>query len=137
MTTPLASLLAFAMWTLSLVLVGVGYPRVSAVLAGRAKPGDFKADEPHGGETYRRTIRAHLNCVENLPVFASVVLVGHAAGHASRAFDALAVTYVAARVGQSLAHVASGRHRVVLVRFSFFTVQVIAVIGMAVLIAVA
>jgi hypothetical protein len=40
-------------------------------------------------------------------------------------FDVLAVVYVVARVGQTTAHVSSGRSRAVLVRFTFFSTQLI------------
>jgi uncharacterized MAPEG superfamily protein len=137
MTVPLACLLAFATWTMLLVIVGIGYPRVSAVLAGRAKAGDFRADVPHGSDTYRRTMRAHANCVENLPIFAAVVIVAHLVGVRTQTFDTLAIVYVVARAGQSIAHISSGRSRAVLARFTFFSVQIAAVAAMLVLTAIA
>ena len=50
-----------------------------AVLRGERPANGFPADQDHGGPGwYRRCNRAHLNCVENLPVFGAVVLVGAA-----------------------------------------------------------
>ena len=131
MTTPLLCLVFFAVWTLALVGFGIGAFRVSSVLRGRAKPNAFPADKPHPGPGwYHRCIRAHANCVENLPVFASVVLTAAVSGAASSTLDTLAVVYVAARVGQSVAHVASGRSLVINVRFTFFLVQLVVVAWM-------
>src|SRR5688500_4234378 len=77
-TPSLYSLLGFVVWTLLVVMGGIGLPRISAVLARRAPPKSFVEDVPHGSERYRRTMRAHANCVENLPVFAALVLMAHA-----------------------------------------------------------
>ncbi|MBX3268618.1 MAG: MAPEG family protein [Sandaracinaceae bacterium] len=135
MSIPLICLLLFAAHTLLVVVVGIGTPRVSRVLSGAARPGDFPADTPHGGERYRRTMRAHANCVENLPVFASVVLTGAVAGASSGTLDVLAMVYLGARVCQTIAHVASGRGLVVNIRFTFFLVQIVCVVWMGILVA--
>lgn len=135
MTTPLYCLLAFAVWTISIVLIGIGVHRVGSVLLGRAKPNSFPADTPHGPDRYRRTMRAHANCVENLPVFAAIVLTGEVAGIHSSTIDTLAIVYVVARMGQTVAHIASGRNRVINIRFGFFLTQLVCAIAMAGLIA--
>lgn len=135
MTLPLYCLLFFAAWTLSIVVFGLGIPRLVKVMKREAGPGDFPADVPHGSEFNRRVMRAHANCIENLPVFAAVVLVGHVAGTSSPTFDQLAIVYVLARVLQTSAHVASGRGRVIRVRFACFLVQLVAVIAMGVMVA--
>lgn len=132
MTTPLLCLLLFALWTVSHVVFGIGAIRVYKVLTGQAKPNAFPADRDHGGtEFYRRLNRVHLNCVENLPVFGAVVLVGAVAGVASPALDALAVVYLVARVAQSITHLASTRSLAVNIRFTFFTTQLVALFSMA------
>lgn len=134
MTTALWCLLGFAGWTLALVILGVVSPRTQQVLAGRAKSNEFKADEPHGSERYRRTVRAHMNCVENLPVFASVVLVGTLVGVHAPAFGLLAVGCLAARVLQSSIHISSGSVSAVNARFTFYLVQVVCMVAMGVMI---
>ncbi|MFT5686058.1 MAG: putative MAPEG superfamily protein, partial [Myxococcota bacterium] len=70
-----------------------------------------------------RLSRAHANCVENLPVFAAIVVV---AGFAERfaVTDPLAPVLLAARVGQSVVHLASTSYWAVMVRFGLFVVQV-------------
>ncbi len=135
MSVPLMCLLVFAAQTLAIVVFGIGAPRVTQVLLGKARPNAFPGDTPHGGELYRRTMRAHANCVENLPVFGAVVLVGAVSGLASPTFDVLAMVYAGARMLQSAAHIASGRSLVVNVRFTFFLAQVVCVTWMGILVA--
>lgn len=128
MTTPLWCLLGFVAWTLVLLLA-IAVVRVGAVLSGRKKANEFASGVPHGGDAYWRLNRAHLNCLENLPIFATVVLVAAVAGVREPHLDTLARTYLGARVGQSIAHVSSGSVMAVNVRFTFFVVQVACVIG--------
>lgn len=131
MTTPLTCLVFFAAWTLGLVALGVAPYRVAQVLLGGRRPNSFSAANPDGPEWYQRLLRAHANCVENLPVFGALVLAGHLSGHTEGAFATLAQVVCAGRVGQTLAHLSSGRSLVVNVRFTFFVVQVGAMGAMA------
>ena len=105
--------------------VGVVSTRVAAVLTGTAPPEGFPADVPHGSERYRRTMRAHMNCVENLPLFAAVVLTGAVVHAGSPTMDCLALTYLGARVAQSLIQIASGHRMAINLRFTCFLVQLI------------
>jgi len=132
---PLWSLLGFVVWTLIVLVLGIGLPRVHAVLTRRAPPKSFLADVPHGSERYRRTMRAHLNCVENLPLYAALVLMGGVIKLESSSFDLLAALVLPARVLQSVTHIASGSNRAVLVRFYFFCAQLVCFAGMAYLLA--
>lgn len=131
MTTPLLCLTGFAMWTVLLVVVGIGPYRVGNVLMGKARPGSFPAAVPHGPDWYQRLMRAHANCVENLPVFASLVLVGHVTELREGAFAVLCQVALGARVCQTVAHVSSGRGLVINVRFTFFLTQVACYLGLA------
>lgn len=123
MSTPITALVAFAVWTITLLILGVGVHRWLLILRGQAELRSFPGDEPHGPPFYRRVVRAHANCIENLPVFGALVLAVHATGLSSPVVDALCVTVVAARVGQSLAHISSGANAAIAVRFSFLCVQ--------------
>ena len=134
MGIPLWCLLFFAAWTVVIVVAGVAPFRVVKVLSGKAKPHEFPADKPHGSDLYRRIIRAHMNCVENLPVFGAVVLVAAVTQLSSPTFDTLAVVYLAARVCQTIAHISSGRSLAIHIRFTFFAVQLISVVWMGVLV---
>jgi uncharacterized MAPEG superfamily protein len=117
------ALLGFVTWTLLLVIVGVGTPRIWAVLRKGARPNAFNPEKPHGSERYQRTMRAHLNCVENLPVFAALVLLGSQLAVPGALFQIAAFIVLPARVLQSTAHIASGQNRAVLARFAFFSIQ--------------
>ena len=132
MSIPVLSLLAFAVWTLLLLFGSVGAYRWSRILSGRARLTDFPADAPEGADWYKRAMRAHANCVENLPVFTALVVVVLATGSKSPLLDALAVVVVAARVCQSLVHVGLPQSQAVIaVRFSFFLVQALSMLSMA------
>jgi uncharacterized MAPEG superfamily protein len=127
MTVGLACLLGFAAWTVLLMVVGIGAVRILKVLSGEAKPNAFPADVPHGSERYRRVMRAHANCVENLPIFGAVVITAAIVGARGGLFDQLPPIYLAARVAQSVTHVASGGSLAANVRFTFFVVQLVCV----------
>jgi uncharacterized MAPEG superfamily protein len=129
------SLLGFTVWTLLLVMAGIGLPRIRAVLVDKVRANSFVAGTPHGSDRYQRTMRAHMNCIENLPVFATLVLLGAALGLQSPLFEHAALIVLPARVLQSVTHVISGRSRAVVVRFGFFSLQFVCFLTMAALIA--
>jgi uncharacterized MAPEG superfamily protein len=135
MALSLWSLLGFSAWTLLLVVVGIGVPRIAAIRRREAAPKSFRADVPHGSERYQRTMRAHLNCVENLPVFAALVLIAAHLGLRHGVFEILAAAVLPARIGQTVSHVASGSNRAVLGRFVFFCVQLLCWAAMIVILA--
>lgn len=124
MTVPLWALLGFATWTVLLLLGTVGVYRWSRILTGRVPIRDFRADQIEGEDWYKRAMRAHANCLENLPVFGAVVLALYASGIDSTGASAISVVILAARIAQSLIHVCFvPTNTVVSVRFSFFSVQ--------------
>ena len=126
MTIPVWTLLAFATWTLVLLLATVGVYRWSRILTGRVAVADFRADQIEGSDGYRRAMRAHANCVENLPVFGAVVLALVVAGVRGPTVDGLCLAILLARVAQSLTHVGFAQtNAVASVRFGFFFVQLI------------
>ena len=134
MSIPVWALLAFATWTMAILMLGVGVYRWSLILAGKAELKSFPGDEPHGSPLYRRAVRAHANCVENLPVFAAIVLAAQAAGVHSSMLDVLSAAAVAARVMQTSAHLASGSNTAIAVRFTFLSVQLAAFVWMGALV---
>ena len=125
MTIPVAVALGFAAWTLATLLASVGVYRWSRILSGRAQLTDFPADRPQGADWYRRAMRAHANCVENLSVYAAIVIAIVSSGTAGSLLDGLAVSLLAARVVQTLVHVATPETNLsVAIRFSFYLIQV-------------
>jgi uncharacterized MAPEG superfamily protein len=124
-------LLGFTAWTLVLLLTTVGAYRLSRVFRGRAGMSEFPADRVEGQDWYVRSMRAHANCVENLPVFAALVFALRAFGISDPAADVLCVAILAARIPQSLVHVCFAQtDRVVSVRFAFFFVQFLSFFGL-------
>ena len=135
MNIPVLVLLGFSAWTLLTLFASIGVYRWSRILTGCASIAEWRADLPQGSDWYQRAMRAHMNCVENLPVFAALVLLAAVLRLDSPWFEGLALTVLPMRVLQSTTHVLSGRSRAVLVRFAFFTVQMACFLVMAALIA--
>lgn len=132
MSTPLWVLLAFASWTILVLMIGVGISRWSLILTGRAQLTDFPGDTAHGSAPYRRAVRAHANCVENLPVYGAIAVTAFAAQATSSTMDMLALVVIGARVAQSTVHMAFVEtNTTVGIRFTFFLAQVAAMAWMA------
>lgn len=134
MSIPVAALLAFALWTITLLAFTIGVLRWGLIFAGKAELKSFPGDEAHGSPFYRRATRAHANCIENLPVFGAIVLAAEASGAHSPWLDGLAAAVVVARVFQTSAHLSSGANLAIGVRFSFLMVQLVAFFWMSALI---
>jgi uncharacterized MAPEG superfamily protein len=129
MTPPLSTLLGFALWTLIILMATVGVHRWSLILRGRAQIHAFPPDASSGPDWYRRATRAHLNCIENLPVYASIVVVLSQVGVDGRFVDALCCIVLVARIFQTSVHVGFEQTaRVVSVRFGFFTIQLVSML---------
>jgi uncharacterized MAPEG superfamily protein len=126
----ITALIAFALWAVALVLA-VGVWRTTLVLRGKAKANSFASGTPHGSDAYWRINRAHLNTLENLPIFATIVLSGWVVGQETATFNRLAVIVILARVLQSLIHIISGSATAVGFRFLAFAAQLVCEIWMA------
>eukprot|EP00439_Symbiodinium_sp_Y106_P089995 s1_g2531.t1 len=121
-----AALLAFAIWTVVLLLLTVGVYRWSQILTRRVAINEWRADEVKGSEFYKRAMRAHANCVENLPVFAVVILSLNAFQASSELTAFAGVATVVARVLQSVLHVAFDQNAVIAsLRFVAFFAQLV------------
>jgi uncharacterized MAPEG superfamily protein len=135
MTVPVWMLLGFAAWTVLLLLSTVGVYRWSRILTGRVPIRDFRADQVEGEDWYRRSMRAHANCIENLPVFGAIVLALYVAGVGGSTVNLLSISVLAARVTQSLVHVCLVQtNTVAAVRFAFFLVQLISFLSLIVMV---
>ena len=129
----IAALIFYALWAIALVLM-VGADRVLLVLRGEAKANSFTPGVPHGSESYWRINRAHLNTVENLPIFATIVLSAYVVGQGTATFNLLAAIVVCARIVQSIIHILSGSVTAVTLRFAAFGVQLVCEVWMAALV---
>lgn len=136
MTIPLWVLLGFAGWTLIVLFGTIGVYRWSRILTGRMRVAEWQADTAQGSEWYRRAMRAHINCVENLPVYGAIVVCATAAGARSGFLDALALAFMAARICQTTVHLAfTQTDFVASVRFAFFFVQALCMVAMGISVA--
>ncbi len=126
MTLPLWGLIGFVLWVVVLV-VALTIARFRHLSRGGSHI-DFGV--PDDRRLIWRLFRAHLNALENLPLFASVVLVAALRGVTGGVFGLLAVVYLAARVGQSVLHISPGGglrgHR----RFILLVVQLTCLLGL-------
>lgn len=129
------TLFGFALWTLLVLLGTVGVYRWNHILRGSIRIEKFRAGEDMGNEFYRRAMRAHANCVENLPVYGAIVLTACFFGISGYLIPILAVVFLTARICQTLIHVTLPETGyTVSVRFGFFLVQIICMLAMAVFI---
>lgn len=127
--TALQALLGFTAWTLAIIVCVFLY-RGTRLLGGTpinhwprgAKPADDAA-------LIKRMEDAHANCLENLPIFAAIVLSAAALGKLD-AIDAIAPCVLYARIGQTLAHLAGTGRAQVFVRAGFWFAQIIVFVTM-------
>ena len=134
MTIPLWVLLGFAAWTLLTLFTTVGVYRWTRILTGRVAIAEWRADEPQGSEWYRRAVRAHMNCVENLPVYTALVVVLLAIHADTPVLDALAIVILVARILQTVIHLSLEQtNTVAAMRFACFFIQALCMIAMGVI----
>lgn len=123
MSPTLTALTGFILWTL-LLLTTMGLARTRLVMTRQVPPNGFRPDNAGLSPFLQRLARAHMNCIEGLPIFGGLMLVAAAAGHTDIT-DPLAYVFLAARIVQSTIHLASTSNRAVTFRFVAFLVQVL------------
>jgi len=121
MTPSLVALCLFAGWTILLVASVAVYRGLSSSRTGKAL-NTFAPDGTDVGGFGLRLTRAHLNCVETLPVVGAVILAAAVAGRAA-VTDPLAMPLLYARLAQSTVHLISTSVPMVLLRATLFVVQ--------------
>ena len=121
MTPTLAALTGFVAWSL-LLLVVMELLRTRLVLTGAVSANGFTPDNANLSPFMQRLARAHANCIEGLPIFGGLMLIAVVNGW-STVTDPLAYVVLAARILQSLIHLASVSATAVTLRFSAFAVQ--------------
>lgn len=122
--TAVNALLAFTAWTLLLVL-GVVLYRTTLVFFRRTPANSWTRGAASASPAIvTRAEHAHMNCVENLPVFAAIVLAAVALGKAELIAGA-ATWVVVARIVQSTIHLSGTSHWQVVLRAVFYTAQIL------------
>ena len=118
------ALLGLVAWTLLLVLLLVNQ-RGLLVLGGKMQVNAFAPDGSNTPSGFgQRLVRAHANCVENLPLLAAVLLYAMASGQTALT-DPLALLVLGARLLQSLMHLISTSPLFVWLRFAGFLTQLL------------
>ena len=120
--TGMTALLLFTTWTLILMFVYVNY-RVLLTLTGKKPANSWPRGQPNDDPAFVvRVQHAHYNCVENLPVFAAIVLAAAALGK-SPVVDAVGAYVLYLRLAQSATHMIGTTATLVFIRATFFTLQ--------------
>lgn len=120
--TAIQALLGFAAWTALLVLGIFLYRGLRFVTGTPINSWPRGAKPANDAAIVNRMQDAHANCLESLPVFAVIVLGAAAMGRLD-AVAVLAPWVLYARIGQTLAHLSGVGQLQVLVRASFWSVQ--------------
>lgn len=124
MSSPTAfALTGFIAWSLAL-LVLMEAIRSRMVMRKEIAANGFRPDNANLSPFMQRLARAHANCVEGLPIFGGLMLVALVTDRAG-VTDPLAPAFLAARVIQSMIHLASLSSAAVSARFTAFAVQMV------------
>lgn len=117
------TLILFTLWTLGLGITLITYRSVQ-VLLGKKKSNEFPAGVQHGTDFNWRLNRAHLNSLENLPLFVAVVFLTVSLGKVDSFVNQAGYVILGARVTQSLIHLVSSDVMFVNIRFTFYMIQI-------------
>ena len=82
-------------------------------------------------------MRAHLNCIENLPVFTSIVVAVWISDIRSPVIDVLAIIISGAKIAQTLVHITLVQSNTIAsLRFALFFCQAASMLVIAALVAI-
>ena len=120
--TGIEALMYYVLWMVVLVLLYVGH-RIPLVLIGK-KPANYwtRGNTTDDAGFQVRAQHAHANTVENVALFAAVVLAAAALGR-NGVVDGLACWVLYARVAQSVVHLMGTSFILVLARATLFVIQ--------------
>ncbi len=117
------ALIGFTAWTLLLPLIYVGVYRVGLVLSRRKPANAWPRGQQHDDPPIiTRLHDAHMNCVENLPVFAAIVLAA-AMTEQLDTVNLLAPWLLGFRIAQGLVHIIGTTATLVFIRANFYILQ--------------
>lgn len=125
-------ILLFTIWTLALTIFVVGF-RTVKVLQGQKKSNEFPAWEKHGEGFYWRLHRSQQNCIEYLPIFATISVLGILLEIEDPLFVNFAYSVFGGRLFQTLSHWSGEGVWNVNFRFSGLAVQLVGFVGMIIL----
>ena len=116
------ALIGFTAWTLLLVLIVFAWRGIEIVINGKKADSWTRGKDCETPGLIRRIEHAHVNCLENLPIFASIVLAAAAMGK-SAVTEPYALYVLYARVAQTAVHILGVNHWLVLLRATFWAIQ--------------
>jgi uncharacterized MAPEG superfamily protein len=122
--TALQALLGYTAWTLLLIAAVFLYRGLRFATGTPINHWPRGAKPADDAGIVKRMEDAHANCMENLPVFAAIVLAAAAMGRLD-AIAMLAPWVLYARIGQTAAHLAGVGQPHVFVRASFWSIQLV------------
>ena len=117
------ALIGLVLWTVILSVIMIG-KRFTLIFGGDKELNTFSPDGKDIGEFGQRVTRAHANSLEVLPLAAAIMLLAIATGNTAIT-DSLACIYLYCRIAQSVVHMISTSKLMVLIRATFFTVQIV------------
>lgn len=121
MTTSAVALTGLIGWAL-LLLILMEVLRSALVVKGDVPANRFTPDNANLSPFMQRLARAHLNCIEGLPVFGGLLVVAIVTSRTAIT-DPLALWLLGARIVQSTVHLLSLSVVAVNLRFAAFAVQ--------------
>jgi hypothetical protein len=122
MNETIISLLGYITWILILLVCLASY-RTLLVAKKEQTVNGFKPDGSDSPAFGERITRAQSNCVESFAFIGGLMLLALATNSAAIT-NGLALLLLAARIGQSVAHLISTSVIAVQIRFAFFLVQI-------------
>ena len=123
MTQSLVALAGFSAWTIALVFLVANTRLATSMKTGKG----VNTFAPDGSDTEgfaQRLTRAHLNCLELLPVAAATILAAAVSGNGAIT-DPWAMIFLYARLGQTVVHLIGTSVPLVLIRALLFVVQLV------------
>lgn len=121
MQTTALALSGYIAWYLVLYLAIVSV-RGFLATSGKREANSFSTDGSDISDLSARICRAHANCYESFAFIGGAMLLAIATG-STDITDGLALVLLAARLAQSVVHIASGSALGAQIRFGFFFVQ--------------
>ncbi|MEC9248149.1 MAG: MAPEG family protein [Pseudomonadota bacterium] len=117
------ALIGLVLWTVILSVIMIG-KRFTLIFGGDKELNTFSPEGKDIGEFGQRVTRAHANSLEVLPLAAAIMLLAIATENTAIT-DSLACIYLYCRIAQSVVHMISTSKLMVLIRATFFTVQIV------------
>jgi uncharacterized MAPEG superfamily protein len=120
--SPIQALMGFGAWMLFLLVLSISW-RAPKLLLGAPMDSWTRGKDFKTPPVFKRATDAHLNCMENLPIFTVLVLSASAMGKLDLLAPYAAYVFYA-RVAQSAIHLVGVNHWLVLARFAFWAPQI-------------